>query len=54
MDNTGSYVIQIRVAMQIKKKAEAQAMEKGHIKPNGDPNVSEYVKQLILDDLNKK
>ncbi len=45
-----SVVIAIRVPEVIKKKAEAKAKELGYIKPSGEANISEYIRNLIIND----
>jgi len=45
-----SVLIAIRVPEVVKKKAEAKAKELGYIKPNGEVNISEYIRNLIIND----
>ena len=45
-----SVLIAVRVPEAVKKKAEAKAKELGYIKPNGEPNISEYIRNLIIND----
>ena len=45
-----SVLIAIRVPEAVKKKAEAKAKELGHIKPSGEANLSEYIRNSIIND----
>jgi len=45
-----SVLIAIRVPEVVKKKAEAKAKELGYIKPSGEANLSEYIRNLIIND----
>ncbi len=45
-----SVLIAIRVPEVVKKKAEAKAKELGYIKPSGEANISEYIRNLIIND----
>jgi len=45
--------IQVRLNEDSHKKAENRARDLGYIKPSGEVNMSEYVRHLILKDLNK-
>jgi hypothetical protein len=45
-----SVLIAIRVPEVVKKKAEAKAKKLGYIKPSGEPNISEYIRNLIIND----
>lgn len=45
-----SPLVAIRLPEKIKAKAEQQATKLGHIKPNGEPNLSEYIRNLIIND----
>ena len=53
MDKTkggASALITIRVPDAVKRKAVTRAKELGYIKPSGEANVSEYVRNLIIYD----
>ena len=45
-----SVLITVRVPEVLKKKAEEKAKELGYIKPNGEANISEYIRNLIIFD----
>ena len=45
-----STVITIRVSAEVRDKAEARAKTLGYIKPSGEANISQYVRNLILND----
>lgn len=45
-----SVLITVRVPEVLKKKAEKKAKELGYIKPNGEANISEYIRNLIIND----
>lgn len=45
-----SPLVAIRLPEKIKQKAEAQAVKLGLVKPNGEPNLSEYIRNLIIND----
>jgi hypothetical protein len=45
-----SVLIGVRVPEAVKKKAEAKAKELGYIKPSGEANLSEYIRNLIIND----
>ncbi len=45
-----SVLIAVRVPEVVKKKAEAKAKELGYIKPSGEANISEYIRNLIIND----
>ena len=49
-----SVLIAIRVPEAVKKKAEAKAKELGYIKPSGEANISEYIRNLIINDRRQK
>jgi ribosome maturation protein Sdo1 len=45
-----SVLIAIRVPEAVKKKAKAKAKELGYIKPSEEANLSEYIRNLIIND----
>lgn len=45
-----SVLIAVRVSEAVKKKAEEKAKELGYIKPSGEANISEYIRNLIIYD----
>jgi hypothetical protein len=45
-----SVLIAVRLPEVLKKKAESKAKELGHIKPSGEANLSEYIRNLIIND----
>lgn len=45
-----SVLIAIRVPEAVKEKAEAKAKALGYIKPSGEANISEYIRNLIIND----
>jgi len=45
-----SVLIAVRVPEVVKKKAESKAKELGYIKPSGEANLSEYIRNLIIFD----
>ena len=50
-ENKGSILIAVRVNRKLKCKAETIAIKLGYIKPSGEANVSEYVRNLIINDI---
>ena len=45
-----SVLIVVRVPEAVKKKAKAKAKKLGYIKPSGEANISEYIRNLIIND----
>jgi len=45
-----SVLITVRVPEAVKEKAESKAKELGYIKPSGEANLSEYIRNLIIND----
>ena len=45
-----SKIIAIRLPDKVIEQAKDKAKEMGYIKPNGEPNVSEYIRNLIIND----
>jgi len=45
-----SVLITARVPEAVKKKAESKAKKLGYIKPSGEANLSEYIRNLIIND----
>jgi len=45
-----SVLIAVRVPEAVKKKAESKSKKLGYIKPNGEANISEYMRNLIIND----
>ena len=45
-----SQVMTIRLPEEIKRKAEEKARKLGYIKPSGNVNLSEYIRNLIIND----
>lgn len=45
-----SVLIAVRVPEAVKKKAESKAKRLGYTKPNGEANISEYIRNLIIND----
>lgn len=45
-----SPLVAVRLSESIKVKSEEQAKKLGYIKPNGEPNISEYIRNLIIND----
>jgi hypothetical protein len=45
-----SVLIAVRVPKVVKEKAESKAKELGYIKPSGEANLSEYIRNLIIND----
>ena len=45
-----SVLIAVRLPEVLKKKAEAKAEALGYIKPSGEANLSEYIRNLIIND----
>lgn len=45
-------MVQPRFAEEVIKKMEDRAMDLGYITPSGKPNLSAYVKSLVMTDLN--
>ena len=43
-----SKLIALRLSEKTYKQACNRASELGYIKPNGDPNISEYIRNLII------
>ena len=52
--NKGNPTIQIRLHPDVIKKAEQRAKDLGFLKSSGEGNVSDYVRNLILLDINSK
>lgn len=48
----GNPTIQIRLHPDVIAKVEKRASAMGFIKPAGEPNLSEYVRSLIMRDIN--
>jgi len=47
---TESRLVGIRLPNGVYEKAKAQARRLGYIKPNGEANISEYMRNLIIND----
>ena len=45
-----SVLIAVRVPEAVKEKAESKAKKLGYIKPGGEANLSEYIRNLIIND----
>ena len=43
--------IQVRLHIDVIKKVEQRALALGYIKPSGDANISDYVRNLIIRDI---
>ncbi len=46
----GSKLIGVRVPSKVYEKARSTARRLGYIKPGGEENISEYVRNLIIND----
>ncbi len=49
---TPTQMVHARISDQVREQAEKRAVELGFIKPSG-PNLSEYIRHLIINDLKK-
>ena len=45
-----SVLIAVRLPEALKKKAVSKAKELGYIKPSGEANLSQYIRNLIIND----
>lgn len=48
----GNPTVQVRLHPDVIKKCETRAAALGYIKPTGEPNVSEYIRALVMRDVN--
>ncbi len=45
-----SKLVAVRLPAPVVKVMRAQAQKLGYVKPDGEPNVSEYIRNLIIND----
>ena len=47
---TASRLVSVRLSNAVVEKAKTQARRLGYIKPSGEENISEYMRNLIIND----
>ncbi len=47
---TASRLVSVRLPSAVFEKAKEKARRLGYIKPNGEANISEYIRNLIIND----
>jgi len=47
---TASWLVSVRLSNAVVEKAKKKACRLGYIKPSGEVNLSEYIRNLIIND----
>ena len=50
MSGEKSRLVAVRLPAAVMAQAREKAIRLGYIKPNGEPNISEYIRNLIIND----